>query len=637
MSKSAVKRLARDLRELTREPIVGSNAAPLENNMLVWHCTTVGPQGTPYEKVPLHWILEFTENYPNEAPKAFFPIKFGHGRNFYASSTDGKGRQYICMNIFSNFESQHPEWQKKYGEGWSPSYTVSTILVQFQAALSDGEFISHSDSSVSSTLKAACKYTCKECNHNGESEKTWKPQLITWQEMERKRKEEDAKAKKEAQEKANAEAKAKDDDEMQKKKKLTLALKKKIKDEQSAKPSFEPICYATRQNLTDDKPILGYGLIVKKNYDGKISSISSPYEFLSLDAYKEGFRRTSMKAEFTDWIPVFINDEHWSRAKSEFESRLFKLMNAKNTKEDRHRVILEFFALIMGSMFENQQRKINEHFIEGYFSLHRTLLSYEAEFKDYANGEAQKLMESVPFQKQTPLYSIDYWMMIIFLSRFDWFDIAPALIHEIEVRNTNDYLVQHPELSRIDGDEPDKRASKIFRLYRNFLVKVAFYAAFYQNIRGLLFSQIDHNNSMLDNDVKQILLIVGNEVRMLGSWQDFYQWIGLTPAPDNKQKGQDLLNSMLFGEKMGYYQLVSTLPPKGKMYSSEDQPPVQNCPDRQNNYHRCSEICLAKYGTELEQKNEFALGAESDHEGTAERKDRKALQKKKRAWLRQSH
>ena len=66
MSKNRIiKRLARELKELNREPLLGTNAAPVsDDNLLEWHCTTLGPPGTPYENTPFHWVLEFPDNYP---------------------------------------------------------------------------------------------------------------------------------------------------------------------------------------------------------------------------------------------------------------------------------------------------------------------------------------------------------------------------------------------------------------------------------------------------------------------------------------------------------------------------------------------------------------------------------------------
>lgn len=597
MSSKAIKRLARDLRELRKDPLIGANAAPLEDNMMVWHCTTLGPQGTPYEDIPLHWILEFTNQYPVVAPKAFFPITFGKGHG-YAIDKDSKGRTYICMNIFSNYDGHHPEWKNKVGEGWSSSYTVGTVLLQFQSALSDSHFISHRSDNVEATKKDALKYSCPECDHDGSDPEKWRPILET---------------SKSEQVETESETVKSDSHKI------------------PSKPTFEPICYATRQNLSDDQPILGFGLCLTEDRFTEITKISSPYEFLSLEAYNQGVRQTSSKKKFDNWIPLYINQEHWERAQPEFESRVLNLMNEQ--KEDLRKCILNFFGLFMGGMFDgNLQMTINDHFIEGYFSMHRTLLAYEAEFKDYANTEVEKLLTSRETLTPTPSHSVDYWIMLIFLSKFNWEELAEAFLHEIEVKNTSLFLPGNYHLYRMDDEDPSERATTVFRAYRPLLVKIAFYAAFYQNIRGQLFSEIDHNNSMLNEDIKMILQLIGEEVRNLGSWQDFYQWIGLTPAPDNLKKGRMLIQMQLSGEQIGYITPLTGL--SQKMYPGDEIRPVTNCPNRDKNYHRCSEICLERYGGDREKRKDFE--AESDQED-AERREEHELRKKKRAWLRQSH
>ena len=72
--------------------------------MQEWHITTLGPEGSKYEKVPFHWVMEFPDDYPATAPKAYFPIKFSRGSHGGAMDTDSKGRQEICTNIFSNYD-----------------------------------------------------------------------------------------------------------------------------------------------------------------------------------------------------------------------------------------------------------------------------------------------------------------------------------------------------------------------------------------------------------------------------------------------------------------------------------------------------------------------------------------------------
>ena len=43
----------------------------------------------------------------------------------------------LCLNITGNFKKYHSEWATQKGEGWSPSMTLSSLLVQLQSLLLD--------------------------------------------------------------------------------------------------------------------------------------------------------------------------------------------------------------------------------------------------------------------------------------------------------------------------------------------------------------------------------------------------------------------------------------------------------------------------------------------------------------------
>jgi len=136
MSTSARKRLMRDFKRLQNDPPQGVQAAPLDNNVMVWHAVIFGPDDTPWEVLSfIHLItiscvysckltskggtfkllLEFTEEYPNKPPSVKFLSKIFHP-NVYAT---GK----ICLDILQN--------------QWSPIYDIAAILTSIQSLLSD--------------------------------------------------------------------------------------------------------------------------------------------------------------------------------------------------------------------------------------------------------------------------------------------------------------------------------------------------------------------------------------------------------------------------------------------------------------------------------------------------------------------
>jgi ubiquitin-protein ligase len=125
MSSAALKRLTQDLAELHDDPVVGANAQPDEADLLTWYGLVVAPAGSVYAGIPIRFVLEFTSNYPNEPPKGFFEtdVKYSGGAAYMVGN-----RLSICLDLFGNFAHVHTEW-KTQSSGWSPSYSVRTILI----------------------------------------------------------------------------------------------------------------------------------------------------------------------------------------------------------------------------------------------------------------------------------------------------------------------------------------------------------------------------------------------------------------------------------------------------------------------------------------------------------------------------
>ena len=154
LSSAARKRIMSDLKHLQEEPIPLAAAAPWSNDLSLWN----GIIGTQMEvthmgliTVPLHFLIDFPCDYPASAPKIGFSFEFEYRNGASYIQTEGrlKGKKVICLDVLGNFDFVHTEWKETVGSGWSPAYTVTTLLVQLQSVLSDlGMNMSQKDSVV---------------------------------------------------------------------------------------------------------------------------------------------------------------------------------------------------------------------------------------------------------------------------------------------------------------------------------------------------------------------------------------------------------------------------------------------------------------------------------------------------------
>ncbi|GAB2269608.1 SUMO-conjugating enzyme sce1 [Dionaea muscipula] len=82
-------------------------------NLMIWHCTIPGKQGTDWEGGNYPLTLLFSEDYPSKPPICKFPRDFFHP-NVYPTGP-------VCLSILDG--------------GWKPAITVKQILVGIQDLL----------------------------------------------------------------------------------------------------------------------------------------------------------------------------------------------------------------------------------------------------------------------------------------------------------------------------------------------------------------------------------------------------------------------------------------------------------------------------------------------------------------------
>lgn len=174
---SAKKRLLRDLKELESNPLVGINARPFDDNIMKWYGIIVCPEGTPYANIPIKFILEFSDEYPFKAPKAFFETHLPTVGMF--STEIVEGRQSICMSILGNYEHVHSDW-KNIPDGWCPSYTVSKLLLAMQGVMLTDN-VTKNEKAINEFKNRALNFKCNVTGHDGSNKKTWFPPVFTSQ------------------------------------------------------------------------------------------------------------------------------------------------------------------------------------------------------------------------------------------------------------------------------------------------------------------------------------------------------------------------------------------------------------------------------------------------------------------------
>ncbi|XP_053510805.1 ubiquitin-conjugating enzyme E2 D4 isoform X1 [Artibeus jamaicensis] len=111
----ALKRIQKELTDLQRDPPAQCSAGPVGDDWFYWQATITGPNDSPYQGGVFFLNIHFPTDYPFKPPKVAFATKIYHPN----ISSNGS----ICLDVLQSL--------------WSPSLTVSKVLLSICALLSD--------------------------------------------------------------------------------------------------------------------------------------------------------------------------------------------------------------------------------------------------------------------------------------------------------------------------------------------------------------------------------------------------------------------------------------------------------------------------------------------------------------------
>jgi len=533
----AIRRLLQDLKQLKQEPIVGINAEPFGNNLLKWYGIVLGVEGTPFSGIPVRFSLEFSTEYPLEAPKAYFDTVVNYVGG--ASYRDSTGRLYVCLNLFSN-----TLWISAQSEGWAPSYTVQTILISIQALMMSS-MLSKKKNAVDLMTQSAMEFKCPITGHVGSDRSKWFPQVIT------------------------------DPNVAQ-----SIAMA-------SGLTGYDPlrdfyICYVNKSTARQGA-LMGYGVHLE---NPRLGTLSSPCEYLSRSAYLDGTKFSSTNKPIENWIPILVHPNQWPRVRSLF-------LNAVNSVARRIRRIprnaqqcqkvFKVCSSIMNSLVVEimnckGNRSANDKFINGYVSFYRLLLAYakeDFEIVEMADSKLACFIESPKHRTKSFVENLGELLIFLMISsKYKWADIATPFIAECDARNVFWYIVgnrdtpaRFPELT--NSSVLVGRAAKVFAatevsenlvMYQTRLAKIA---------TTLKVEVLDSNCGLAPDDLRHELKDIYNLVKTVNSWDDFFNWLEM-PTVSEDTRNVQLLEALKTSESQGYHSVYK------RNYNGKNNPSSRN-------------------------------------------------------------
>ncbi|XP_054422564.1 ubiquitin-conjugating enzyme E2 D3-like [Pteronotus mesoamericanus] len=112
---NALRRLNKELRDITKDPPPLCSAGPVGEDIFIWKGAITGPNDSPYEGGVFSLSIRFPCDYPFRPPRITFTTPIYH--------PNISRRGFICLDIL---KSQ-----------WSPALSISKVLISISSMLCD--------------------------------------------------------------------------------------------------------------------------------------------------------------------------------------------------------------------------------------------------------------------------------------------------------------------------------------------------------------------------------------------------------------------------------------------------------------------------------------------------------------------
>jgi ubiquitin-protein ligase len=410
---TASRRIARDYKEFLSSPIANVSVCfPDESNLFLLHANVKILNGI-YEGIILHLIMHIPYDYPLTGPSMNIApgINFGHEFHEHVFE-DPKHGNSICNDLLTNFAFFF-QGDKKTAVGWSPGYTISTILLQMSIFFENPDF---PEKFMPSTAKIAKlksdlnEFCCKECGH-----KT----IMPYPEF-------------------SGTIQSPEDIQQE-------ILKGKI------------TCCVTKKNIIDDGDVsLGCPLNIKIENEKRI--IVPLLEIISyetfareiqknegkLDSYSTTFFTSANGHPYNFIIPFYLTKEHFARNKQLINNSIsvIKYGTAEGTEKYNFKPIDAFDVLLLLcnktiiNILDNQLHE-SRMAVEMYIQFLRLLIEYIREYPELKQVMDEKISNFKKFEsKRNKLCVPDLgeFIILLFLAKVKYGEVRQPLMEEFFAR-----------------------------------------------------------------------------------------------------------------------------------------------------------------------------------------------------------
>ena len=423
----AIKRINKDMREITQNPIEGIGIASIDDNPMRYVINMRLMTG-PYEGYCVQLLLMFSDNYPTKPPKILiYPNQAINGQYhhhiFDDSTVDENNGHFkkFCIDLLDN-DFMNTTDEKT---GWNPSYSISSILLQVQNFIADPDMHGYipDEYLIDQLMKSMDTYTrtFTITNEKGEKEQkihTWKDPYPEMFLKPSEKNEEDIK-------------------------------EKEFNDEEAEEQKLQQIkenltCFMLKVNYIDDPNILlGYPIIRTSNQIGRKNRLELyPIpELLTYDGFLaqkslQGYMvqqyfnvnfnvnfKSANNEYYNSWLPIYINKDHYEKNKKTILKSIAEITGNLQFNPNQ---IFQVLPVILNSMIIGMYKgktTLSSSFINCYFQyillFKKLCQEYSVEYSVYLNDIFNQIKDNNYSVNKNIIPDIGNFFIVLLFNKVD--------------------------------------------------------------------------------------------------------------------------------------------------------------------------------------------------------------------------
>jgi len=501
-------------------PLVGVTAHPIDDSMFVWHANVKAIADNGLKGAVMHLELRFSEYYPKVPPKIFHLNRGIKHPNIMSDNS-------VCLDML----------EKQCGEpykGWTPAYTVFSILLQLQSFFFDYDMTRLTDDekkNLPELVRVMNEHNCKSCGHKGSSNP--KPSFPEIEKSE-----------------------------------LSYTLSR----EALRLHQKNEIACVMRKTTFEESP-LGFGIsIVRIPRTGEIKGITIVQDYLSLKAFqKQRIRNIGFsKQNFTHWLPLYFGKPEQAGIFQHLTERAISMICTGSTRNFQPEQILRVYPKVFTFMItEVVQEKTSNSCRSLKTLLHiyrafRFMLDLYPQVQENLENLLGRFISEPTFRLKENTSSLGDLLTYSILSHKNALkDLLIPYIDESQDRSIFWMIKLLPELEELinSSDIDDVRAKVCFKAGIVGHQILLFYSYLNNKILFKTAKSSDDIKKRLDEDygnINEDELFSHQkkikEILKIESFKNYYEFLEMTPPSDKemnlkiKQAFQNSLSKKYHGD-----------------------------------------------------------------------------------------